>query len=462
MSYAKFATLGALTLGLMACGGEESTQISEATVTGQSYLRVLHASPDAPVVDVVLDNVVILSDVAFQDGSAYARVEEGSRTLQLREAGTSTVLYSADLNFVVNEYYSALAVNAAAELDVKVISDTATANNGVTDAKVIHAATAASAVDVFVTEPDATLGTPTLDAVAYDGVALLESIDGGEYQIRIADDASDTQVYDSGTFVVIAEQSTTEVDTEALDADTLVTTGDFAVVAVNSTKGNSPVSVVLWNDDGTTTILDDSAEIRVVHALDDMLVDVYAGGEVLLEDFAYKSVEAYQVVEPGDLQIAVAPADGATLSNLTDDVTLERGESYTVIAYGNSAATNEARLIVLNDQRAPQDDTQADIRFVHASTSATAATVDIYVYENTAILPAEATEGNLTKGRDSGYLSQAPATYTIDIVADETTEPALVSGLTAVPYAAGEVESLLIIGDGTGLEALVLDDSRAD
>jgi len=158
MSYAKFATLGALTLGLMACGGEESTQISEATVTGQSYLRVLHASPDAPVVDVVLDNVVILSDVAFQDGSAYARVEEGSRTLQLREAGTSTVLYSADLNFVVNEYYSALAVNAAAELDVKVISDTATANNGVTDAKVIHAATAASAVDVFVTEPDAALG----------------------------------------------------------------------------------------------------------------------------------------------------------------------------------------------------------------------------------------------------------------------------------------------------------------
>lgn len=48
---------------LAACGGDSnSNNDSQAS----SFVRVLHASPDAPNVDVLVDGTAVLTDVAFQ------------------------------------------------------------------------------------------------------------------------------------------------------------------------------------------------------------------------------------------------------------------------------------------------------------------------------------------------------------------------------------------------------------
>ncbi|MDF1764477.1 MAG: hypothetical protein P1U57_13790, partial [Oleibacter sp.] len=62
-------------------------------------------------------------------------------------------------------------------------------------------------------------------------------------------------------------------------------------------------------------------------------------------------------------------------------------------------------------------------------------------------------------GQDTGYLTLAPNDYTIDITADGTVTPAI-GGLTSVTFAAGDVKTAIAIGDGSGLEALLLDDGR--
>jgi len=434
MKASKVVTMSAIAATLAACGGDDNND--------EAYLRVLHASPDAPAVDVAIDGDVVLEGVSYQEGSPYLELNDGMRTVEFLVAGTDTVAFSIDVDLMDDSYYSAIAVNKLADLDVKLIDDTATFTDGDADVTVVHAATDAPAVDIFVTAPEAELGAPTLDAVPYEADATLEGVAAGDYQIRVGGDASGELLYNSGTLSVGS---------------------DVAVVAVDSTKGLSPVSLIVWDADGATTVLDFSAELRVVHAVDAIDVDVFADGELLLEDFSYEDVEGYLKLDPGTVQVAIAAANQGlsnALDNLSGDLTLEAGESYTVIASGSSGAVTDAILIVLTDTREASDETQSYVRLVHGSSASAADPVDIYVYENGAAQPSSPTLADIEQGQDSGYLPLAPSTYTVDIAADGTTTPAI-SGLDALVFAAGDVKTAIAIGDGSGLGALLLDDTRS-
>ena len=437
MKYLTQLTLGALTLSLVACGGDDND-----TKDKQAYLRVLHASPDAPAVDIAVNGAVALENVTFQQGSGYLEVAEGANKVELLIAGTDTVAFSVDTNLMANGYYSAIAISELADLDVKLIDDTATYTDGDADVTVVHAAPAATAVDIFVTEPEAELSTPTLDAVAFEANAILEGVAAGNYQVRIAGDGSDEIVYDSGSLAV---------------------SSDIALVAVNSTKGRSPVSLIAWSATGATSVLDFSSEVRVVHAVDDINVDVFANGEIFIDSFAYKSVDGYTVLDPGTVSLAIAAEDagvGSALANLSGDVILERGESYTIIASGSSGAVTDAELIILTDVRAATDTTRGYVRLVHGSPAAEADPVDIYVYQNEETQPVQPTFGDVIQGQDTGYVALVPDTYTVDIAADGTTTPAI-SGTDALSFAAGDVKTAIAIGESSELEVLLINDKRS-
>lgn len=438
MSYIKPLALTTIAAALAACGGDDSND-------DQAYLRVLHASADAPNVDVALNGDVVLRDVSFQQGTGYLEIEDGLTTVEILVAGTETVAFSTEVDLMDNGYYSVIAINDVAELDLKVIDDTATYTDGDADVTVVHAATVADDVDIFVTapgdDPDASADTPALDGVPFEANATLEAVAAGDYEVFIGGDESEELVYASGELNVA---------------------GDIALVAVNSIKGRSPVSLIAWSDSGATTVLDNSAELRVVHAVDDIDVDVFANGELFIDGFTYQSVNGYTVLDPGTVSVAIAADDqglGNALANLSGDLTLERGESYTVIASGDSGAVTDAQLIVLTDTRAAEDASNGYVRLVHASSATAADPVDIFVYENGMTQPQSPTFADVEQGQDTGYVALSPATYTVDIAADDTTSPAI-SGLDSLPFAAGDVKTAIAIGDSSGLDALLLNDKR--
>ena len=55
---------------------------------GNPRLRILHASPDTPVVDVYVDGSPTYPFIAFGQVSDYAEVAAGNHTVQLFRAGT--------------------------------------------------------------------------------------------------------------------------------------------------------------------------------------------------------------------------------------------------------------------------------------------------------------------------------------------------------------------------------------
>src|SRR5262245_54902829 len=87
-------TLALLTLAA-GCNDSRSSRdrrTAAAAAAAQPTLRVLHASPDAPNVDVLVDGAVALSNVPFQAGSGYLPLPAGPHRLQVAPAGTTTAV----------------------------------------------------------------------------------------------------------------------------------------------------------------------------------------------------------------------------------------------------------------------------------------------------------------------------------------------------------------------------------
>jgi len=64
-----------------------------APASGKAHVRFAHFSPDAPAVDITLtDGTVVFPNAAFQDVTAFTPLDAGSYDLQVRAAGTSTVV----------------------------------------------------------------------------------------------------------------------------------------------------------------------------------------------------------------------------------------------------------------------------------------------------------------------------------------------------------------------------------
>jgi hypothetical protein len=87
------------------------------TDEGSAKVRFVHASADAPNVDITLsDGSVLFGDVAFAEASPYLAVGPGEYDLQVRLAGTDTVVLSfADVALSNSFNYSVFAVGLVAD-----------------------------------------------------------------------------------------------------------------------------------------------------------------------------------------------------------------------------------------------------------------------------------------------------------------------------------------------------------
>ena len=79
--------------GLLAGGDVQPlVLVDNASATGQAQVRFVHASADAPAVDVaVTDGPILFGGVPFRGASQYGAVDGGTYDLEVRVAGTQTV-----------------------------------------------------------------------------------------------------------------------------------------------------------------------------------------------------------------------------------------------------------------------------------------------------------------------------------------------------------------------------------
>ncbi len=124
-----------------------------ATPVGSGKLMIIHASPDAPAVDLLLDGTKLnSSDVNYIDYTPYISATAGTRVLKVNVAGTSTTALQANLSVVNGKNYSVFAIDSVSKLSGLVVEDNlSTPASGKAHVRFIHLSPDAPAVDVAVT-----------------------------------------------------------------------------------------------------------------------------------------------------------------------------------------------------------------------------------------------------------------------------------------------------------------------
>ena len=402
----------AVLLGALSLAGCNSSSSKDPT----SELRVLHASPDAPKVNVIAGGEAVLEGVDYKIGSGYLTVPEGTLTVAvegiLPGGNTATVIGPVDLDLEKDTQYTVVAFGEVADIEPLVVTvPVATIGSNKTRVQLLHAAPAAPEVDVFVVEPGTSDPTGLAPLGTFDQKETLGpiTVDAGEYRILVTLAGETGVVFDSGLV-------------------TLPGGADLLLTAVNNTAaGDSPISLVAMDGSGSFGILDTNtpANVRVAHASPDApAVDVVVNdgfGDPLVPGLLFPEATAYVAPPPGDYNIKVAPA-GTSNAVIDAGVTLEAGERYTVIAVGLVSDLSIEPLVLVDDPRRVA--TEAKLRLVHASTLA--GEVDIYVTEPGASLEASTPAFSAVPFKaDTGYVSLPEGTYDVSVTQTGLTIPAI-------------------------------------
>ena len=142
---------------LTACDDDDDELTAPGTT---AQLRVVHASPDAPNVDVLVDNASVLTNVAYKTASNYLPVTSGSRNLKVRAAGSTTVVIDQNAALAQGTYYTVLATGRVASIAPIVLTDDQTnPASGNVRVRLVHASPTAGNVDIYVTTPTADIAT---------------------------------------------------------------------------------------------------------------------------------------------------------------------------------------------------------------------------------------------------------------------------------------------------------------
>jgi major membrane immunogen (membrane-anchored lipoprotein) len=150
----------------------------------KANVKVVHASPDAPGVDLLVDNNVAGANLTFPNNTGYLEVEEGTRNIKVNVSGTSTTVIEADLPIEGNKNYSVFAVDAVANLSPLVIEDDLTSPaSGNVHVRFIHLSPDAPAVDI--TTKDGTVVFGNYDFKKYSAFPPLPA-GSSDFQVRFA------------------------------------------------------------------------------------------------------------------------------------------------------------------------------------------------------------------------------------------------------------------------------------
>lgn len=346
--------IASLALGL-ACSSSSEAPAPTAQV------RVVHASPDAPAVDVTVNGTQLVANASFKAASTFRTVNAGMADIRVQVAGTSTLALAAGPTFAAGKYYTVMAVNAASALEPLVIEEDGMAPaSGAVKVRVVHAAPQAPAVDVYVTAPAADLSTamPTLTNVAFKAFSGALEIPAATYQVRITPTGSKSPVYDSGAVPLTAGSN-------------------LVLAAVERMEGASPISLLGLTRDVATPSLeltDSRALVRVKHASPDApAVDILVNGQAALSHVPFPVASAYLPLASGATNLKVNVA-GTDTTVINADVTLTALKAYSVFAV--DLVSRIQPLVVEDDLTAPPAG-KAKLRAIHLSPDAPE--VDVWV-----------------------------------------------------------------------------------
>ena len=312
-------------------------------------VRVLHASPDAPAVDVYADGTAVLEGVGFGVISGYLEVPAGDHLIQVFAAGADPAaddaVIDATLTFAPGTMTTVAATNSLASIEAQVFADAPAPVADAVQVRIGHLSADTPPVDIA---PDG--GEEFVQGLAYPSVTDYLTIPEGQLdvELRPAGAVEGRVALNPGVVMLTNGNS-------------------YSIFAIGSLADGS---VHLLTALDATAPPPAAAMVRVLHGSPDApAVDVYADGAAVLEGVTFGQISGYLEVPAGEHRIGVflAGADPAADAAVIDaTLTFAPGSMTTVAATGHLASIAAQ---VIADAPSPTAD-NAQLRVVHLSANA--------------------------------------------------------------------------------------------
>ena len=178
---------------LVAAAAVLASVAGPAAAAETAMVRVLHASPDAPAVDVFVDGSKVgapLADLKFGDLSAYVAVPAGLHDLKVCATADNTVcpIVANGVNLAAGMHYTIAATNVLASIEAQVITDAPSPETDKAQVRVVHFSADTPAVDVLTQDG----ANKVVDNLAYPNASGYLTLAPGSYDLKVCAHADNT------------------------------------------------------------------------------------------------------------------------------------------------------------------------------------------------------------------------------------------------------------------------------
>ncbi|MCA9859068.1 MAG: DUF4397 domain-containing protein [Thermomicrobiales bacterium] len=283
-------------------------------------VRFVHASPDAPPVDVIVDGAVAASNLAFGQATDFLAVSPNEHQVQIVPSGSDASSAVIDTTFDPEggSNYIVAASGLLADIEAKIYDvHKDDLDTGKSRLRLINLSPDDANVDLF-----ATGGDELFDDLEFGEASDYTDLDAGTYDFEVRQHDSET--------VALAIPGFGVGDGNAYDVLLLGQSSDSTLTVLSlATPVDTPCSEVL----GVGTPSD--ACVRVIHASPDApAVDIYVNDSPIIEGLAFGASTDFVALPSGDdREVKIVPAGNPVDDALTtSQFDLDAGNAYEVIA----------------------------------------------------------------------------------------------------------------------------------
>jgi hypothetical protein len=168
--------------------------VPAASAQGNALVRVVHASPDAPAVDVYVDGSKALTNVPFFTASDYLPLPAGEHRFQVTPTGQAAdkAVIDAKATVEAGKAYTVAATGKVAEIKPTILADNlGTPAAGKAHVRVVHASPDAPAVDIKVKG-----GAALISNLVFPKDSGYLPVDAGSYDLTVNVAGTDTVALD--------------------------------------------------------------------------------------------------------------------------------------------------------------------------------------------------------------------------------------------------------------------------
>ncbi len=185
--FSLFLVIAITSVAMISCSDDDNpTQ----PAPGQGMVMAVHTSPDAPEVNILVDDAVAAAGLTFPQNTGYAAVPAGTRNVKVFVPALSANIFDENLPIAANVNYSVFAVDSVAKIDfILTVDDLTSPAAGKAHVRFMHLSPNAPAVDITDTN-----GNKVFADYEFSEYSDFTPLDAGTYDLQVRLEGTDTVV----------------------------------------------------------------------------------------------------------------------------------------------------------------------------------------------------------------------------------------------------------------------------